>query len=109
MNFIFPNLAPSILMNVSKHILNHFLCLFQGKRQLLRTITSKKPGLAICVSLPNRFSLTLYILGYFYTLFVPGGKFAPLSKNRLVSDRIKIFWLLKLFFVKFLKTNFLRL
>ena len=55
--------------------------------------------------------LTLYILGYFYTLFVPGGggKFAPLSKNQLVSDRMEIFWLLKLFFVKFLKINFLRL
>ena len=53
--------------------------------------------------------LSLYILGYFYILFVPGGGFAPLSKNRLVSDRIEIFWLLKLFFVRFLKINFLRL
>ena len=30
-----------------------------------------------------------------------GGKFAPLSKNCLVSDRSKIFCLLRLFFVKF--------
>ena len=55
--------------------------------------------------------LTLYILGYFYTLFVPGGANLPPphQKKRLVSDRIEIFWLLKLFFVKFLKINFLRL
>ena len=40
----------------------------------------------------NKLFLTLYVPGYFYTLFVPmGGKFAPLSKNRLVSDRSKIF------------------
>ena len=36
------------------------------------------------------------------------GKFAPLSKNRLVSDRSTIFCLLKLFFVKFLKIHILR-
>ena len=54
-------------------------------------------------------ALTLHLSGYFYTLFLPGGKFALLSKNRLVSDRSKILRLLKLFFVKFLKTNFLRL
>ena len=53
--------------------------------------------------------LTLYIPGYFYTLFVPVGQIYPLSKNRLVSDRRKIFCLLKLFFVKFLKLNILRL
>ena len=47
--------------------------------------------------------LTLYLPGYFYTLFVPRrGKFAsPQSKKRLVSDRSKIFCLLKLFYVKF--------
>ena len=52
--------------------------------------------------------LTLYIPDYFYILFVPGrgGKFTPLSKNRLVSDRIEIFCLLKLLFVKFFKINF---
>ena len=53
--------------------------------------------------------LTLYLPGYFYTLFVPGGKFAPLTKNRLVSDKSKIFCLLKVIFVKFLKINLLRL
>ena len=55
-------------------------------------------------------NLTLYILGYFYTVFVVGGggKFAPLSKNRLVSDRSKIFCMLKLLFVKFLKIKILR-
>ena len=37
------------------------------------------------------------------------GKFAPLSKNRLVSDRSTIFCLLKLFFVKSLKIHILRL
>ena len=53
--------------------------------------------------------LTLYIRGYFYTVFVPGGgKFAPSSKNRLVSDRSKIFCMLKVFFVKFLKIKILR-
>ena len=53
-------------------------------------------------------SLNLYIAGYFYTLFAPGrgGKFAPLSKNRLVSDRIEIFCLLMLFFVKLIKKIF---
>ena len=58
----------------------------------------------------QKVTLTLYILGYFYTVFVPGGggKFAPLSKNRLVSDRSKIFCMLKLFFVKFLKIKILR-
>ena len=56
-------------------------------------------------------TLTLYLPGYFYNLFVPerGGKFAPQSKNRLVSDICKIFCLLKLFFVKCLKINILRL
>ena len=55
--------------------------------------------------------LTLYKPGYFHPLFVPGGggKFAFLSKSRLVSDRSKIFYLLKLFFVKFLKINILKL
>ena len=64
-----------------------------------------------CKSYDVLSSLTLYIPGYFYTLFVPGGggKFAPLSKDRLVSDRIEIFCLLMLFFVKFLKINFLSL
>ena len=54
--------------------------------------------------------LTLYIPGYFYTLFVPGGgaNFPPLSKNRLVSDRSKIFCMLKVFFVKFSKIKILR-
>ena len=33
----------------------------------------------------------------------------PLSKNQLVSDKSKIFWLLKLFFVTFLNRNILRL
>ena len=51
--------------------------------------------------------LALYVPGYFYTLFVPG-KVAPLSKNRLVSDRSKNFGWLKPFFVKFLKINILR-
>ena len=42
--------------------------------------------------------------------FVPGGgQIYPLPKNRLVSDRSKIFCLLKLFFVKFLKINILKL
>ena len=52
--------------------------------------------------------LTLCIPGYFYTLFVPGGANLPppLSKNRLVSDRIEIFCLLMLFFAKFLKIIF---
>ena len=56
-------------------------------------------------------ALTLYLPGYLYTIFLPGegGKFALLSKNRLVSDRSKILCLLKLFFVKFLKTTLLRL
>ena len=48
-------------------------------------------------------SLTLYPPGYFYTRFVP-----VVSKNCLVSDRSKIFCLLKLFFVKFLKIDILR-
>ena len=46
--------------------------------------------------------LTFYLLGYFYTLFVPeGGRICPLSKNCLVSDKSKILCLLKQFFVKF--------
>ena len=54
-------------------------------------------------------TLTLCLLGYFYTLFVPErGKFAPLPKNCLLSDRSEIFCFLKLFFVKFLKIIILR-
>ena len=52
--------------------------------------------------------LILYIPSYFYTLFVPGRQICPISKNRLVSDRSKIFGMLKLFFVKFLKIKILR-
>ena len=49
----------------------------------------------------NLISTGLFLL---YTLFVPvgrGGKFVPLLKNRLVSDKNKTFCLLELFFVKF--------
>ena len=38
-----------------------------------------------------------------------GGKFASQSKNCLVSDRSKVFCMLKLFFIKFLKIKILRL
>ena len=38
-----------------------------------------------------------------------GGKFVPLLKNWLVSDKNKTFCLLELFFVKSFKINFLRL
>ena len=46
--------------------------------------------------------LILYLPGYFHTLLVPtGDRFAPKTKNWLVSDKSKIFCFLKLFFVKF--------
>ena len=54
-------------------------------------------------------SLTLYLPGYFCTLFVLRGKYAPLSKNYLVSDRSKIFCMFQLFFVKFFNVKILRL
>ena len=59
----------------------------------------------------QKLDLTLFVPGYFYTLFVPGGGGAnlpPLPKNRLVSGRSKIFGMLKLFFVKFVKIKILR-
>ena len=46
---------------------------------------------------------------FLHPICTEGGKFDPLSKNRLVSDRSKKFLLLKLFFVKFLEINILRL
>ena len=54
--------------------------------------------------------LTLYLRAILHPICTgEGGKFAPLSKNRLVRDRSKIFCMSKLFFVKFLKINILRL
>ena len=66
----------------------------------------------ICKKILPKPILTLYLPGYSYTLFVLRGGNLPLlppSKNQLVSDRRKIFWILKLFFVEFLKINILRL
>ena len=80
---------------------------FKAEMKIQSRLRNSKKSAAGVLTLYKTTKLTLYILGYFYTLFVPGGgKFAPLSKNRLVTDRIEIFWLLKLFFVKFLKINF---
>ena len=41
--------------------------------------------------------------GLFLHPICTGGQICPLSKNSLVSDKSKIFYMLKLFFVKFLK------
>ena len=60
----------------------------------------------LCERLAFIISLTLYLPGYFYTPFVPEGKFAPLSENRLVSDRSKIFLLVEAIFCEIFKIRY---
>ena len=100
-----------------KHI-EHTLCVIKPYAQLpkrgtmpqfcllfyaiLQSWRPKGGAMAQWPPLNTPLGLTLYLPGFFYTLFVHGGgKFAPLFKNRLVSDRSNIFCLLKLFLLNF--------